>query len=130
TRPERRRRRGRPGRFGRRGLAAAPRRRRGPVGGHRARTRRRRVRPRRLRTLPSGRHRRGELMPLIGTGELVAEAAAAKQGVGAFNVITLEHAEAIARGAENAGRTAILQISQNAVRYHGALAPIATATLA
>jgi fructose-bisphosphate aldolase class II len=69
-------------------------------------------------------------MPLNGTGELVAGAAAAKHGVGAFNVITLEHAEAIAHGAEAAGRTAILQISQNAVRYHGALAPIAAATLA
>jgi fructose-bisphosphate aldolase class II len=67
---------------------------------------------------------------LASTGELVAEAAAAKHGVGAFNVITLEHAEAIAHGAEDAGRTAILQISQNAVRYHGALAAIAAATLA
>lgn len=64
---------------------------------------------------------------LASTGELVAEAA---HGVGAFNVITLEHAEAIAAGAEQAGRTAILQISQNAVRYHGTLAPIAAATLA
>ena len=69
-------------------------------------------------------------MPLVPTGELVAEAAATGAGVGAFNVITLEHAEAIVRGAEDAGRTAILQISQNAVRYHGALAPIAAAALA
>jgi len=69
-------------------------------------------------------------MSLTSTGEIVADAAQAGAGVGAFNVITLEHAEAIVRGAETAGRAAILQISQNAVRYHGALAPIAAATLA
>jgi len=67
---------------------------------------------------------------LTSTGEIVADAARAGGGVGAFNVITLEHAEAIVHGAETAGRAAILQISQNAVRYHGALAPIAAATLA
>ena len=67
---------------------------------------------------------------LTSTGEIVADAARAGAGIGAFNVITLEHAEAIVRGAETAGRAAILQISQNAVRYHGALAPIAAATLA
>ncbi|MFB7272858.1 ketose-bisphosphate aldolase [Streptomyces sp. NPDC056244] len=58
-------------------------------------------------------------MPLAGTGELVTAAAAAGHGVAAFNVITLEHAEAIATGAERAGRPAILQLSENAVRFHG-----------
>ncbi|MGW5678354.1 class II fructose-bisphosphate aldolase [Streptomyces sp. NPDC003860] len=69
-------------------------------------------------------------MPLVSTRELVDEAVAAGSGVAAFNVITLEHAEAIAAGAERAGRPAILQISQNAVAFHHRLAPIADATAA
>ncbi|MQT04337.1 class II fructose-bisphosphate aldolase [Streptomyces jumonjinensis] len=58
-------------------------------------------------------------MPLVSTAELVSTAAAEHRGVAAFNVITLEHAEAIAAGAEQAGTPAILQISENAVRFHG-----------
>jgi len=50
--------------------------------------------------------------------------------VGAFNVIHLEHAEALVQGAEDAGLPTILQISENAVKFHGALKPIAVATLA
>lgn len=70
-------------------------------------------------------------MPLTTTGELVTAARAADQGVAAFNVITLEHAEAIAAGAEAAGAPAILQISENAVRFHsGRLMPLAAATAA
>ncbi|MDV6012129.1 class II fructose-bisphosphate aldolase [Haloechinothrix sp. LS1_15] len=69
-------------------------------------------------------------MSLIPTGELVAAAEAEQRGVGSFNVIHLEHAEAIAGGAESAGLPVIMQISQNCVRYHGALAPIGAATLA
>jgi fructose-bisphosphate aldolase, class II len=58
------------------------------------------------------------------TGEIVR----AGRGVGAFNVITVEHAEAIVTGAESAGRPVILQISENAVRFHhGRLGPIAAA---
>lgn len=52
----------------------------------------------------------------------------------AFNVIGIEHAEGIARGteaaAQAAGATVILAISENCVRYHGGLEPIAAATLA
>ena len=55
---------------------------------------------------------------------------AAGRGVGAFNVIGIEHAEAIVAGAEAAGAPVVLQISENCVRYHGALAPIALAALA
>ena len=58
-------------------------------------------------------------MPLVPTAELVAAAVARRRGVGAFNVITLEHAEAIAAGAERAGLPAILQVSENAVGFHG-----------
>ncbi|NNH74818.1 class II fructose-bisphosphate aldolase [Nocardia uniformis] len=56
--------------------------------------------------------------------------AARPGGLGAFNVITLEHAEAIAAAAEATKRPAILQISQNTVRYHGGLKPLARACLA
>jgi fructose-bisphosphate aldolase, class II len=70
-------------------------------------------------------------MPLVTTGELVTEARAAARAVVAFNVITVEHAEAIAEGAEAAGLPAILQVSENAVRFHGhRLAPLAAATAA
>ncbi|MEV4134307.1 class II fructose-bisphosphate aldolase [Dactylosporangium sp. NPDC049742] len=62
------------------------------------------------------------------TGEIVEAARSANVGVGAFNVITVEHAEAIVAGAEAAGRPVVLQISENAVKFHGGrLAPIAAA---
>jgi len=51
-------------------------------------------------------------------------------GLGAFNVIHLEHATAFARAAERAGRPVVLQISENAVKYHGALEPLCLATMA
>jgi fructose-bisphosphate aldolase class II len=70
-------------------------------------------------------------MPLVSTGELVSSAAAGSHGIAAFNVITLEHAEAIAAGAEQAGAPAILQISENAVKFHGGrLSAIAAAASA
>jgi fructose-bisphosphate aldolase class II len=53
-------------------------------------------------------------MPLVPTAEIVTG-----QGICAFNVITLEHAEAIVAGAEAAGLPVILQISENAVKFHG-----------
>lgn len=58
-------------------------------------------------------------MPIAQTGDLVARAASERVGVGAFNVITLEHAEGIVAGAERAGRSVILQLSENAIAYHG-----------
>ncbi|MFF3940512.1 class II fructose-bisphosphate aldolase [Streptomyces phaeofaciens] len=67
-------------------------------------------------------------MPMVPTGDLVTRAAAERSCVTAFNVITLEHAEGIVTGAESAGRPVILQISENAVRYHGGrLTPLALA---
>jgi fructose-bisphosphate aldolase, class II len=66
-------------------------------------------------------------MPLVKTADLVTPG----RGVAAFNVITLEHAEAIAAGAEQAGVPVICQISENAVKFHGGrLHPIAAATAA
>ncbi len=68
---------------------------------------------------------------LVSTGEIVAQARAAGRGVAAFNVIMIEHAEAIVAGAEQAGLPAILQISQNAVKFHnGQLAPLSAAAAA
>lgn len=67
---------------------------------------------------------------LASLAELARRAQQDGVGLGAFNVIHLEHAEAFARAAERAGRPVVLQISENAVKYHGGLAPIALATLA
>lgn len=69
-------------------------------------------------------------MPLVPTSQLIAEAVAAGRGLPAFNVIHLESAEAILGGAADAGLPVILQISENAVKYHGGLAPIAEASRA
>ena len=69
-------------------------------------------------------------MTLVATGELVGAARAAGGAAVAFNVIGIEHAEAIVAGAEVAGRPVILQISENCVSYHGAVEPIAAAALA
>ena len=69
-------------------------------------------------------------MPLATMGEIIGPAQAASRGVGAFNVIGIEHAEAIVAGAEGASAPVILQISENCVAYHGALEPIARACLA
>jgi fructose-bisphosphate aldolase class II len=64
------------------------------------------------------------------TAEIIAAARSDGAGVGAFNLIGVEHAEAIVSGAEAAGLPVVLQISENCVRYHGALEPIALAALA
>ncbi|MEU4269078.1 class II fructose-bisphosphate aldolase [Streptomyces sp. NPDC026092] len=69
-------------------------------------------------------------MPLTPTGEIVLGARERGAGTGAFNVIQIEHAQAIVAGAEAAGLPVILQISENTVRYHGSLEPIGLATLA
>ncbi|MBC7278337.1 class II fructose-bisphosphate aldolase [Nocardioides sp.] len=69
-------------------------------------------------------------MPLTTTATLVSAAYAEGRGVAAFNAINLETVEAIAAGAETANRPLIVQISENAVRYHGGLAPLAHAAIA
>ncbi|WP_188671878.1 class II fructose-bisphosphate aldolase [Subtercola lobariae] len=63
------------------------------------------------------------------TIDLLTAARLSHSGVGAFNVVLLEHAEGIVAGAENVGLPVILQISENCIRYHGDLAPIVLATL-
>jgi fructose-bisphosphate aldolase class II len=69
-------------------------------------------------------------MTLVPTATVVGAARDAGRGAAAFNVIQIEHAQAIVAGAERAGAPVILQLSQNAVRYHGALRPIAAAARA
>jgi fructose-bisphosphate aldolase class II len=69
-------------------------------------------------------------MPLTPMADIIEPARAAGRGVGAFNVIGIEHAEAIVAGAEQAGAPVALQVSENCAAYHGALAPIGAACLA
>lgn len=64
-------------------------------------------------------------MSLRTTGEIIQ-----KQGaVFGFNVIELFHAEAFLAAAEETDKGLVLQLSENAVAYHGSLAPIAKAVL-
>jgi fructose-bisphosphate aldolase class II len=68
---------------------------------------------------------------LVPTAELVRRAQVAGAGVPAFNIVTLEHVEAVAEAAERSGADLILQISENAVRFHhGQLHPLASAAAA
>ncbi|CAN2245671.1 class II fructose-bisphosphate aldolase [Candidatus Planktophila dulcis] len=68
-------------------------------------------------------------MSRTNAGKLVLEAKSAGTAVGAFNVILLEHAEALVAGAEQAKLPVILQISENCVSYHKGLKPISVATI-
>jgi fructose-bisphosphate aldolase class II len=68
-------------------------------------------------------------MPLAMMDEIIGPTRATGRGVGAFNVIGIEHAEAIVTGAQAAGAPVVLQISENCAAYHGALEPIARACL-
>ncbi|RZQ61728.1 class II fructose-bisphosphate aldolase [Amycolatopsis suaedae] len=65
-------------------------------------------------------------MPLVGTGRIIEPG----RGCAAFNAIQLEHVTAIVDGAQAANSPVVLQLSHNAVRYHGALGPIGLAALA
>lgn len=68
-------------------------------------------------------------MPVITNSDLMARVVAAGTAVAAFNVITIEHAEGIVAGAESAGLPVILQLSENAITYHGQARAIAAATV-
>lgn len=70
-------------------------------------------------------------MPLVTTGELVTRAATSRSAVAAFNIITLEHVEAVITGAESLEAPVVLQVSENAVTFrHGRLLPLARAAVA
>ena len=66
-------------------------------------------------------------MTAVATAELIAAAVDRGTAVPSFNVIGLEHAEGIVLGAERAGVDVLLQLSENAVRYHGGLRPLVAA---
>ena len=57
-------------------------------------------------------------MTLVSTAALLQDADARGTGVAALNVITLEQAEGTVLGAEQAGLPVILQVSQNAAKFH------------
>ncbi|HLX50354.1 MAG TPA: class II fructose-bisphosphate aldolase [Streptosporangiaceae bacterium] len=69
-------------------------------------------------------------MTAVQVAEVVTPAWKARRGVGAFNVIGVEHAEGIVTGAEAAGAPVVLQISENCVKYHRGLTGIGRACLA
>ena len=69
-------------------------------------------------------------MPLIEPSALLRDRADTGRGLGAFNVIQLEHAEALIAGAESVTSPIVLQISENTAAYHGSLAPLALAVAA
>ena len=104
------------------------------LGGGRVEPVRRRHRPRRRRRATSRRRRAKNSERTAQHDDRRPRRArrdAARRGgaVAALNVITLEHAEAIASAAEPCGIPVIMQISENAVRFHGGrLRPIAAAT--
>lgn len=62
------------------------------------------------------------------TSQIVRHCRDAGRGASAFDVITIENAEANAAGAEAAGLPVIVQVSENAVRFpRGQFRPIAAA---
>jgi fructose-bisphosphate aldolase class II len=66
-------------------------------------------------------------MTLVSPEQLIA--ASQGTGVAAFNIITLEHLDAFIGAAEDSRTGVILQLSQNAVAYHGDVEAIGTAIL-
>ena len=69
-------------------------------------------------------------MPLVTTGELVTRARARRTAVAAFNIITLEHVEAVVAGAERTGAPVVLQLSENTVTFRRSeVRPLARAAL-
>lgn len=69
-------------------------------------------------------------MALVDLVTAAADCLSTGTGLGAFNVVHLESAERFVEAAEAAGRPIVLQISENAVKFHRRLAPIAVGTLA
>lgn len=66
-------------------------------------------------------------MTLSTTAALIGDAVALGRAVPSFNVISLEHAEAIVSGADLAGIGVLLQLSENAVKFHGGMRPLLSA---
>lgn len=62
---------------------------------------------------------------IVNTAEILKH----QKAVLAVNVVTLEHAQAFVVASEQTGFGVVMQISENAVRYHGSLTPIGRAML-
>ena len=69
-------------------------------------------------------------MPVVSTSSIMSTARVAGRGVAAFNVVQLENVESLLAAAASSELPLVVQISENAVRYHGDLAPLALATQA
>lgn len=70
-------------------------------------------------------------MTIAAAGDLVIDAWKGSRAIAAFNVITLEHAEAIVAAAESVGRPVILAVSENCARFHlGRVEPLTDACAA
>ncbi len=69
-------------------------------------------------------------MTLVTSKELIEAARSKGTGIGAFNVLHVETAEALTGAAEASGLPLILQISQNCATFHGGLEAITRATIA
>ncbi|MET7441663.1 MULTISPECIES: class II fructose-bisphosphate aldolase [unclassified Streptomyces] len=70
-------------------------------------------------------------MPLAATGDLITAAVRERTAVAAFNIITLEHVEAVIAGAESVDAPVVLQVSENAVKFrYGRVLPLARAATA
>ncbi len=59
--------------------------------------------------------------------DLVADAVRRGRAVPAFNVVTLEQAEAVVEGADDAGVGVLIQVSENAIAFHAGFAPLLAA---
>lgn len=80
---------------------------------------------------PLGATRQDEdTMPIIALADLLDEARRDGYGLLAANVILIEHAEAIVGAAEAHRAPVVLQVSENAVRYHGGISAIGRACAA
>ncbi len=66
-------------------------------------------------------------MTLATTSELIAAASDSGSALAAFNVLSLDHAEAVAAGAASAGSPALLQLSENAIAFRGGPEPLLAA---
>ena len=64
-------------------------------------------------------------MPLVKTQQIIEQ----QSFTLAVNVIMLEHAEAFLQAAEELGKGLVLQLSENTINYHGALAPLGKALI-
>ena len=64
-------------------------------------------------------------MPLVSTAKILES----QKCVLAVNVVTLEHAEAFVSASQITGTGLVLQLSENAVKYHGSLAPLGAAMI-